>query len=59
MPIEIGSRYTEEDWTQRLVTFSEFLHSYVTSEDPSKRGYLAQHGLFDQVRMISHIPTAP
>lgn len=52
VPIEIGSRYTEEDWTQRLVSFSEFLESYVLSDDRGSLGvgYLAQHGLFDQVR---------
>lgn len=48
VPIEIGSRYTEEDWTQHLVNFSEFLQKHVIASN-SKVGYLAQHQLFEQV----------
>ncbi|KAH0947500.1 hypothetical protein HN011_003656 [Eciton burchellii] len=48
VPIEIGFSYTEEDWTQRLVNFSEFLQKYITT-DNSEIGYLAQHQLFEQV----------
>lgn len=48
VPIEIGSSYTEEDWTQHLVNFSEFLRKHVIANN-SKIGYLAQHQLFEQV----------
>lgn len=48
VPIEIGSRYTDEDWTQQLSTFSEFLQKYILTKN-DKVGYLAQHQLFDQV----------
>ncbi|XP_014482677.1 PREDICTED: lysine-specific demethylase 8 [Dinoponera quadriceps] len=48
VPIEIGSRYTEEDWTQHLVSFSEFLRTHVIASD-SRVGYLAQHQLFEQI----------
>ncbi|XP_025075410.1 jmjC domain-containing protein 5 [Pogonomyrmex barbatus] len=48
VPIEIGSRYTEEDWTQHLVNFSEFLQKHVI-ENNSEIGYLAQHQLFEQI----------
>ncbi|KAG7212857.1 hypothetical protein KM043_002210 [Ampulex compressa] len=48
VPIEIGSRYTEEDWTQSLMKFSEFLNVYI-SEKNEKIGYLAQHQLFEQI----------
>lgn len=48
VPIEIGSRYTEEDWSQRLITFSDFIQSHVTKHN-DEVGYLAQHQLFDQV----------
>ncbi|XP_032662620.1 bifunctional peptidase and arginyl-hydroxylase JMJD5 isoform X3 [Odontomachus brunneus] len=48
IPIEIGSRYTEEDWTQHLVSFSEFLRKHVITSN-SQVGYLAQHQLFEQV----------
>ncbi|KMQ93184.1 ankyrin-3 isoform x4 [Lasius niger] len=48
VPIEIGSSYTEEDWTQHLVNFSEFLQKHVIANN-SKVGYLAQHQLFEQI----------
>lgn len=48
VPIEIGSRYTDEDWTQQLLSFSEFLQKHVLVKD-NRVGYLAQHQLFDQV----------
>ncbi|KAI4481546.1 hypothetical protein M0802_013957 [Mischocyttarus mexicanus] len=49
VPIEIGSRYTEEDWSQSLITFSEFLQSHIIKDTSQKVGYLAQHQLFDQI----------
>ncbi|XP_020290969.1 lysine-specific demethylase 8-like isoform X2 [Pseudomyrmex gracilis] len=48
VPIEIGSRYTEEDWTQHLVNFSEFLQNHIIASN-SQIGYLAQHQLFEQI----------
>ncbi|XP_036422683.1 lysine-specific demethylase 8 isoform X2 [Colossoma macropomum] len=37
VPVELGSRYTDEEWSQKLLTGAADL------------GYLAQHQLFDQV----------
>lgn len=51
VPVEIGSRYTDDDWTQKLLNFSEFLQKYVLSKR-NRVGYLAQHQLFDQVRFF-------
>ncbi|XP_076655045.1 bifunctional peptidase and arginyl-hydroxylase JMJD5 [Halictus rubicundus] len=48
VPIEIGSRYTDEDWTQQLVLFSEFLQNHILSKH-DRIGYLAQHQLFEQI----------
>ncbi|XP_076763459.1 bifunctional peptidase and arginyl-hydroxylase JMJD5 [Xylocopa sonorina] len=48
VPIEIGSRYTDESWTQQLLNFSEFLQKYVLAKS-DQVGYLAQHQLFDQI----------
>ncbi|XP_043268478.1 bifunctional peptidase and arginyl-hydroxylase JMJD5 isoform X2 [Venturia canescens] len=48
VPIEIGSRYTEEDWSQSLVSFAEFLQTHVSKKN-DKIGYLAQHQLFEQI----------
>lgn len=55
VPVEIGSRYTDEDWTQKLMTVNEFIDQYVTNPQPGAKGYLAQHNLFDQVRGSVHV----
>ncbi|XP_066131874.1 bifunctional peptidase and arginyl-hydroxylase JMJD5 isoform X1 [Saccopteryx bilineata] len=48
VPVEVGSRYTDEEWSQRLMTVNEFISKYILNE-PRDVGYLAQHQLFDQV----------
>ncbi|KAF7994376.1 hypothetical protein HCN44_003848 [Aphidius gifuensis] len=48
VPIEVGSRYTDEDWSQCLVTFADFIKSHM-SKDSKTIGYLAQHQLFEQI----------
>ena len=48
VPIEIGSKYTEDNWSQKLMTIGDFISKYVLNEQ-STGGYLAQHPLFDQV----------
>ncbi|XP_054003851.1 bifunctional peptidase and arginyl-hydroxylase JMJD5 [Hylaeus anthracinus] len=48
VPIEIGSRYTNDDWTQQLLSFSEFLQKHIL-EKRNEVGYLAQHQLFEQI----------
>ena len=32
VPVEVGSRYTDEDWSQKLMTVSEFIDNYVINE---------------------------
>lgn len=32
VPVEVGSRYTDEDWSQTLMTVNEFIHEYILSE---------------------------
>jgi len=54
VPVEIGSKYTAEDWTQKLMTISDFVDEFMKpSTDPPSAprriGYVAQHTLFDQV----------
>lgn len=52
VPVELGLRYTDDTWTQKLMTVGDFIDSYI---DPSEKGqdseiaYLAQHQLFDQI----------
>ena len=57
VPIEIGKEYTDDDWSQKLMTVRAFMDDYFSSDgsktgaDPSAReniGYLAQHELFEQ-----------
>ncbi|TPP61819.1 Lysine-specific demethylase 8 [Fasciola gigantica] len=55
VPIEIGSRYTDEMWGQELMTLNEFIDRYVDiaaqveKEENQQLGYLAQHQLFLQI----------
>ncbi|XP_058798769.1 bifunctional peptidase and arginyl-hydroxylase JMJD5 isoform X2 [Phymastichus coffea] len=58
VPIEIGSRYTEDDWTQSLITFSEFLNAHISKKN-EQVGYLAQHELFDQIPELKNDFTIP
>nr|XP_028561837.1 bifunctional peptidase and arginyl-hydroxylase JMJD5 [Podarcis muralis] len=47
VPVELGSRYTDEEWSQTLMTVDDFIRQYIENED--HKGYLAQHQLFDQI----------
>ncbi|CAG2165173.1 unnamed protein product [Oppiella nova] len=55
VPIEIGSKYTDEEWSQRLITVNEFIGQYLAPNSrcdttgAKRTGYLAQHNLFDQI----------
>ncbi|GJQ79024.1 hypothetical protein Trydic_g185 [Trypoxylus dichotomus] len=48
VPVEIGSQYSDENWSQKLMTLREFIEKYYLS-DTSTIGYLAQHNLLDQI----------
>lgn len=47
VPVEIGDKYTSENWTQKLLTVKEFIDRFVVAANSS--GYLAQHQLFEQI----------
>lgn len=32
VPVEVGSRYTDEDWSQTLMTVRDFISKYIESE---------------------------
>eukprot|EP00922_Rhytidocystis_sp_ex-Travisia-forbesii_P065708 GHVS01097598.1.p1 GENE.GHVS01097598.1~~GHVS01097598.1.p1 ORF type:complete len:442 (+),score=55.64 GHVS01097598.1:2-1327(+) len=49
VPIEIGSSYTDQAWTQRLMTVNKFLNVYVDNPHPPDVAYLAQHPIFEQI----------
>lgn len=48
VPIEIGSHYVDPNWSQKLMTFKDFIRNHYLSED-GDIGYLAQYNLFDHV----------
>ncbi|NXY24378.1 KDM8 protein, partial [Atrichornis clamosus] len=47
VPVELGARYTDEEWSQQLMTVGDFISQYIVEEN--NVGYLAQHQLFDQI----------
>ncbi|NXB17388.1 KDM8 protein, partial [Rhagologus leucostigma] len=47
VPVELGAQYTDEEWSQQLMTVSDFISQYIMDEN--NVGYLAQHQLFDQI----------
>ncbi|XP_029821120.1 LOW QUALITY PROTEIN: bifunctional peptidase and arginyl-hydroxylase JMJD5 [Manacus vitellinus] len=47
VPVELGARYTDEEWSQQLMTVNDFISQYIMDENSV--GYLAQHQLFDQI----------
>jgi lysine-specific demethylase 8 len=55
VPVEIGSRYTDESWTQKLMTINEFVSDYIVNNADCKNvAYLAQHQLFDQIPELAN-----
>ncbi|CAG8819751.1 3482_t:CDS:2, partial [Gigaspora margarita] len=51
VPIEIGAKYTDDTWTQKLMNVGEFIEKWVKNsiDDDDKIAYLAQHDLFAQI----------
>ena len=52
VPVELGSRYTDDTWTQKLMTIGDFIDNYlnpIENGQESEIAYLAQHQLFDQI----------
>ncbi|XP_039439333.1 bifunctional peptidase and arginyl-hydroxylase JMJD5 [Culex pipiens pallens] len=56
VPVEVGSQYSSDDWSQRLVKFKDFIAQHLMEESAARnvdneqdRAYLAQHELFDQI----------
>ncbi|GJQ08917.1 hypothetical protein GpartN1_g708.t1 [Galdieria partita] len=48
VPIEIGSSYMSEDWSQQLMKLGDFIDKYII-QSSRRIGYLAQHPLLEQV----------
>ncbi|RCN33437.1 hypothetical protein ANCCAN_20737 [Ancylostoma caninum] len=52
VPVEQGSKYTDADWAQKLMTGSEFFNTCTLPADEKGPLYLAQHRLFNQVPQL-------
>ncbi|XP_076360144.1 lysine-specific demethylase 8-like [Tachypleus tridentatus] len=61
VPVELGARYTDVNWSQKLMTVQEFVDTYILKKmGQTDVAYLAQHQLFDQIRELREdisIPT--
>ncbi|KAM4701367.1 bifunctional peptidase and arginyl-hydroxylase JMJD5 [Discoglossus pictus] len=57
VPVELGSRYTDTDWSQQLMTINEFIDKYIVTQDSV--GYLAQHQLFEQIQELKQDISIP
>ncbi|KAI7901102.1 uncharacterized protein BX663DRAFT_437706 [Cokeromyces recurvatus] len=50
VPIEIGSQYTDSNWQQTMMRFSDFVNRHILKQEKEKvPAYLAQHDLFYQI----------
>ncbi|KAJ1647765.1 Succinyl-CoA:3-ketoacid coenzyme A transferase 1, mitochondrial [Coemansia asiatica] len=54
VPVELGTKYTDCDWTQDLMPFGQFIDEivYPSAEDTERPGYLAQHDLCSQAHRL-------
>ena len=55
VPVEIGSVYTDDEWTQKLMPLHVFISQYLLSppsDNEGGTGYLAQHLLFEQIQCL-------
>ncbi|KAJ1805318.1 hypothetical protein LPJ75_005346, partial [Coemansia sp. RSA 2598] len=50
VPVELGAKYTDSDWTQELMAFGRFIDEivYPSADKTGKSGYMAQHDLASQ-----------
>lgn len=52
VPVEIGSQYTDADWKQKMMRFSDFVKEHIVKQDTV--AYLAQHDLFYQIPQLEN-----
>lgn len=59
VPVEIGISYTDEAWTQEVMTFNDFVERFLDPQKHEEVGYLAQHDLLDQIPRLRDDLTVP
>ncbi|KAH0343129.1 Clavaminate synthase-like protein, partial [Aureobasidium melanogenum] len=59
VPVELGRSYTDDGWSQRIMTFAEYMKSHLLQPKQELTGYLAQHDLFSQVPCLSADTNTP
>lgn len=52
VPVEIGSQYTDSDWKQKMMRFSDFVKDHIVNQETV--AYLAQHDLFYQIPQLEN-----
>ncbi|MCJ1390277.1 hypothetical protein MMC18_003135 [Xylographa bjoerkii] len=59
VPVELGRSYTDDGWGQTIITFREFMDTYLLDSNHDKIGYLAQHDLFAQIPLLRNDISIP
>ena len=55
VPVEMGSKYTDEDWSQTFMTIGQFIDRVIHKNDTNLetvKGYIAQVNLFDMIPIL-------
>ena len=64
VPVELGSKYTDSTWQQKMMRIEDFLYAHVVlknTEQPQEQetAYLAQHDLFYQIPKLADDISVP
>lgn len=60
VPIEIGSKYTDDNWSQKLMLIIDFVDEHILNRSSRNSvAYLAQHNLFNQIIDLAQDFTLP
>lgn len=58
VPVELGTKYTDAEWTQKLMTLEDFIQNHIYKSN-NTTGYLAQYQLFNQIPELRDDITEP
>lgn len=54
VPVEVGKSYLDDDWSQKMMPFREFMTDFLLPKETRDVGYLAQHNLFSQIPALKN-----